>query len=99
MKKLVFPGRGALAAAAAVALSLFALVAPAPAQQAGFRTEKDLLGEKQIPADAYYGVQTAARAREFPDLGRRHQPLPRLRRGLGDRQARRRARQHGRSAR
>ncbi len=23
------------------------------------RTEKDLLGEKQIPADAYYGVQTA----------------------------------------
>jgi aspartate ammonia-lyase len=22
------------------------------------RTEKDLLGEKQIPADAYYGVQT-----------------------------------------
>ena len=23
------------------------------------RTEKDLLGEKEIPADAYYGVQTA----------------------------------------
>src|SRR5436305_14567378 len=23
------------------------------------RTEKDLLGEKQIPADAYYGAQTA----------------------------------------
>ena len=22
------------------------------------RTEKDLLGEKRIPADAYYGVQT-----------------------------------------
>jgi hypothetical protein len=37
---------------------------PSPAQQAtpsatgGTRTEKDLLGEKQIPADAYYGVQT-----------------------------------------
>jgi hypothetical protein len=27
---------------------------------AGWRTtEKDLLGEKQIPADAYHGVQTA----------------------------------------
>lgn len=24
-----------------------------------WRTEKDLLGEKQVPADAYYGVQTA----------------------------------------
>ena len=26
--------------------------------QEGYRTEKDLLGEKQIPNDAYYGVQT-----------------------------------------
>ena len=34
------------------------LVAPiVNAQQT--RTERDLLGEKQIPADAYYGVQTA----------------------------------------
>jgi aspartate ammonia-lyase len=32
-----------------------------------FRVEKDLLGEKQVPSDAYYGVQTA-RARELPDL-------------------------------
>jgi aspartate ammonia-lyase len=23
------------------------------------RTERDLLGEKEVPADAYYGVQTA----------------------------------------
>jgi len=23
-----------------------------------FRTEHDLLGEKQVPADAYYGIQT-----------------------------------------
>jgi aspartate ammonia-lyase len=28
---------------------------PAPAKT---RTEKDLLGEKQVPAEAYYGVQT-----------------------------------------
>ncbi len=30
------------------------------------RTEKDLLGEKQIPADAYYGVQTMQGAGKFP---------------------------------
>ena len=44
------------------------------------RTEKDLLGEKQIPADAYYGVQTssalenfqlsASRSTTTPDLSR-----------------------------
>ena len=33
------------------------IAAPVSAQQT--RTERDLLGEKQIPADAYYGVQTA----------------------------------------
>jgi aspartate ammonia-lyase len=33
-----------------------------------FRTEKDILGEKQIPADALYGIH-AVRAREnFPDV-------------------------------
>ena len=36
----------------------------AQAQQT--RTEKDLLGEKQIPADAYYGVQTLRALGEFP---------------------------------
>jgi aspartate ammonia-lyase len=35
----------------------------AAAQQT--RTEKDLLGEKQIPADAYYGVQTARALENF----------------------------------
>ena len=40
------------------------LAAPAiNAQQT--RTEKDLLGEKQIPADAYYGVQTARALENF----------------------------------
>ena len=29
------------------------------------RTEKDLLGEKQVPFDAYYGVQTARALENF----------------------------------
>ena len=33
------------------------------------RTEHDLLGEKQIPADAYYGVQTARALENFPVSG------------------------------
>lgn len=28
------------------------------ANKTAYRIEKDFLGEKQIPADAYYGVQT-----------------------------------------
>ena len=31
------------------------------------RIERDPLGEVRVPADAYYGVQTAARRRELPD--------------------------------
>ena len=41
--------------------------APAKAQQ--FRTEHDLLGEKQIPAEAYYGVQTARALENFQISG------------------------------
>src|SRR5215475_12852960 len=33
------------------------------------RVEKDLLGEKEIPADAYYGVQTARALENFPLSG------------------------------
>lgn len=33
------------------------------------RTEKDLLGEKKIPANAYYGVQTARALENFPVSG------------------------------
>jgi len=36
---------------------------------AAYRTEKDLLGEKQIPADAYYGVQTARALENFQISG------------------------------
>src|SRR4051812_12984111 len=35
-----------------------------PQQQ--FRTEKDSMGEMQIPADAYYGAQTARAVENFP---------------------------------
>ena len=33
------------------------------------RTEKDLLGSKEIPADAYYGVQTARALENFQISG------------------------------
>src|SRR6187402_2881578 len=33
------------------------------------RTEKDLLGPKEIPADAYYGVQTARALENFQISG------------------------------
>ena len=33
---------------------------------ANFRTEKDSMGEMQVPADAYYGAQTARAVENFP---------------------------------
>jgi len=47
---------------------------PAGAQQ--YRVEKDLLGEKQVPADAYYGVQTARALENFQisGIGTNHYP-------------------------
>ena len=47
-----------------------------------FRTERDPLGELEVPADAYYGVQTARAVENFPisglrapaDLVDRHHP-------------------------
>ncbi len=39
-----------------------------------FRIEKDPLGEKQVPADALYGIQTARAVENFPISGLR--PLP-----------------------
>jgi len=34
-------------------------------QRSATRTEKDLLGEKEVPSDAYYGVQTARALENF----------------------------------
>ena len=52
----------------ACALAL-AIAAPATAQTPKTRMEKDLLGEKAIPADAYYGVQTARALENFQISG------------------------------
>lgn len=38
---------------------------------ASFRTEKDSLGEYQVPEDAWYGIQTARAIDNFPISGRR----------------------------
>ena len=39
--------------------------------QKNFRTEKDMLGEKHISADAYYGIHTARAIDNFPVSGRK----------------------------
>ena len=62
------------------------------------RIEKDLLGEKEVPADAYYGVQTARALENFQISGIPISHYPGLHRGLRHREARRRARQHRRRA-
>src|SRR3954451_6927562 len=50
-------------------LVLLMLLGIAHAQAQQTRTEKDLLGEKQIPADAYYGVQTLRALENFQISG------------------------------
>lgn len=40
-----------------------------------YRIEKDLLGEQQVPVDAYYGIHTMRAARNFPVSGYRVDPL------------------------
>ena len=57
------------------ALGLFVLYSASAASAAepqaapGTRIEKDLLGEKAVPADAYYGVQTARALENFQISG------------------------------
>ncbi|MBP1683107.1 MAG: aspartate ammonia-lyase, partial [Ignavibacteriaceae bacterium] len=46
--------------------------------QEGFRIEKDLLGEKQIPNDAYYGVQTLRALENFQISGITTKDYPEL---------------------
>ena len=50
----------------AVVILVFATTASG---QQKFRVEKDLLGEKQVPAEAYYGVQTARALENFQISG------------------------------
>jgi len=64
--------RTKIAVAVLIALSSWsALQAAQPAPQAapGFRMEHDLLGNKQVPAAAYYGVQTARALENFQISG------------------------------
>jgi aspartate ammonia-lyase len=69
---------GLLTKAAALAVGVMFLsqgAAAAPAKStskksaAATRTEKDLLGPKEVPADAYYGVQTARALENFQISG------------------------------
>lgn len=53
------------------------------AQQALTRTEHDFLGEKQIPAQAYWGVHTARALENFPISGRAISAMPDLIRAFG----------------
>src|SRR5579863_2429267 len=39
------------------------------------RTEKDSLGERQVPAEAYYGIQTQRAIDNYPISGHRADPL------------------------
>ena len=39
-----------------------------------YRTERDPLGERQVPADVYWGVQTARAVENFPISGLRAAP-------------------------
>src|SRR5512133_795781 len=44
------------------------------AVKGGFRTEKDSLGDVQVPADAWYGAQTVRAIRNFPITGLKPHP-------------------------
>jgi aspartate ammonia-lyase len=44
------------------------------ATHSGTRTEKDSLGQKEVPAHAYYGIQTARAVENFPISGLRAHP-------------------------
>ncbi|MCQ2261150.1 MAG: aspartate ammonia-lyase [Bacteroidales bacterium] len=47
-----------------------------------FRTESDLLGSKEVPADAYYGVQTQRAIENFQISGRKLSDFPNFVKGL-----------------
>src|SRR5690349_12558615 len=50
-------------------LALAPLQASADPKSTATRTERDLLGPKQVPADAYFGVQTARALENFQISG------------------------------
>jgi aspartate ammonia-lyase len=54
-----------------------------PSTAKSFRTEHDFLGDKQIPADAYWGVHTARAVENFPISGTPIAAMPDLIRAFG----------------
>ena len=51
-------------------------------EQSKYRTENDLLGSREVPADAYYGVQTLRAMDNFHISGRRLSSYPRFIKGM-----------------
>ncbi len=56
-------------AALAMCISHMLFISQTGMAQQSFRTERDLLGEKQIPSEAYYGVQTLRAMENFKISG------------------------------
>lgn len=58
-------------------LPVYAARSPAEAEgyPVTYRTEKDSLGEKKVPADAYYGIQTQRAVENYPISGYRAHPM------------------------
>ena len=61
-----------------IVIALLLAVASSVTAQEAVRVEHDLLGEKEVPADAYYGVQTARALENFQISGRTISEYPDL---------------------
>jgi aspartate ammonia-lyase len=61
-----------------VLISIWLTLSSLPFAQEGYRTEKDLLGEKQIPNTDYYGVQTLRAIENFQISGQTTKDYPEL---------------------
>jgi aspartate ammonia-lyase len=86
-ERLAADGAAALAAAAGITRVLMRRLQYASARRAGWdrllrpggtRTEHDLLGQREIPNDARYGVQTLRAVENFPITGIRIAHFPHL---------------------
>ena len=78
---------------AAAATAAIADVAAAPTAAVPSRLEHDLLGDREVPADAYYGVHTLRAVENFPITGTVDRDLPGPHRRAGLHQGGRGARQ------
>ena len=65
-----------------IALLLPTIIIPTALAAQEFRVEHDLLGEIKIPANAYYGIQTARALENFKISGRPVSSFPALVEGL-----------------